>query len=97
MGLFWQSRILDNFGGFTNLGEYKLVVESRLRAMEFANTEISDLDVGGDKAGVRLSIGYFPISNNRHWEVVMAGGVEPAPRAVKDEVVQMLRTQLHPL
>jgi hypothetical protein len=95
MGLFWQSRILDDFGGFANLGEYKQVVEAKLRDMGFSNTEISNVDVGGDKGGVRLSIGYFEVTNRRFWEVVMAGG-EPEPRAVRDEVVEMLRTQLHP-
>src|SRR6266516_4593282 len=97
VGLFWHRRILDNFGGFGNLGEYKQVVEAKLRDMGYANTEISDLDVGGDKGGVRLSIGYFEVTDRRHWEVVMAGGVEPEPRAVRDEVVEMLRIQLHPL
>jgi hypothetical protein len=97
MGLFWHGRTVDNFGGFGNLGEYKLVIEGKLRDMGFTNTEISDLDVGGNKPGVRLSIAHFPVTNTRHWEVVMAGGDDPATQAVRDQVVEMLRTQLHPL
>ena len=96
MSLFWQGHPVDNFGGFVNLGERKLVIEGKLRDMGFTNTAINDFEVAGDRPGTRLSIAHFAVTNTRHHEVVMAGGDDPGTKIARDQVVEMLGN-LHPL
>lgn len=89
--LWWNSSVRELTPGTANIGELKRVIENSLKEMGFSDVARSELDVAGNKTGIRVSIGHFHIADRRFWELVMAAGDNEQAKATNDEVVQMLQ------
>jgi hypothetical protein len=91
--LFWNVDRRELTPGLGHIGALKSVIENTLRNIGFSDVRQSQLDVGGKKNGVLVSIPHFQISGPIFWEVVIASGdFEDMTRDTRDEVVAKLRS-----
>lgn len=89
--LWWNSSIREISDALSGVSELKGVIETKLKQLGFRDVARSDLDVAGNKDGIRVSIGHFHIEGFRYWEIVMAAGDNEATKAANNEVVAMLK------
>jgi hypothetical protein len=88
--LWWNSSIRELSEATASIGELKRIIEDGLTRLGFRDVARSELDVAGNKDGIRVSIGHFQIADRRFWEVVMAAGDTAQAKATNDQVVKML-------
>jgi hypothetical protein len=90
--LWWNSSIRELTPGVGHIGGLKIVIENELKGLGFSDVVRNDLEVAGNKPGIRVSIGHFHIADRRFWEVVMAAGDNEQTKAANDEVVQKIQS-----
>jgi hypothetical protein len=57
-----------------SIGELKGIIANELRGKRFTDVVDTQLEVAGNRSGVRVSVLHLFIGGRSFWQVVMAGG-----------------------
>ena len=89
--LFANSSRMDLNEALGSIGELKGVIANALRGKGFTDVVDTQLEVAGNRSGVRVSVLHLSIGGRSFWQVVMAGGdaADVTQRTV-NEVVQTI-------
>ena len=72
--LFANTSRMDLSEALGSIGELKGVIANELRGKRFTDVVDTQLEVAGNRSGVRVSVLHLFIGGRSFWQVVMAGG-----------------------
>ncbi|HYZ75377.1 MAG TPA: hypothetical protein VE641_20020 [Chthoniobacterales bacterium] len=72
--LFANTSRMDLSEALGSIGELKGIIANELRGKRFTDVVDTQLEVAGNRSGVRVSVLHLFIGGRSFWQVVMAGG-----------------------
>lgn len=93
VALFCHTRRMQLDPQTGDIGQLKANIVPVLTSSAFTDVINNDLEIAGNRAGMRLSILHLPIEGRSFYQQVMAAGTDgAATQALVDEIVRSIST-----